>query len=122
MSDHFTNRPHASAAIIASSAPRLQELERLAAECGCFLRKYGEDCDFLLISRNSVSESNGQDWSEIADYLESHDSEAVIWSGLDAIDAAYAALPAERCHFLVDAADWQAVAILSGVGRKIRGY
>ncbi|MGL5839227.1 MAG: MarR family transcriptional regulator, partial [Sphingorhabdus sp.] len=46
----------------------------------------------------------------------------VIWSGLDAIDAAYAALPAERCHFLVDAADWQAVAILSGVGRKIRGY
>lgn len=63
-----------------------------------------------------------QEWTQIAQYLDDHDSEALVWSDLGAIDAAYAALPAGKCHFLIDTADWQAVAILTGVGRRLQKY
>ncbi len=122
MSDPFNSQPRLSAAIIATSAYRAHELEELATECGCALRRFGEDCDFLLIARESKTEADGGDWADIADYLQSHDSEVLLWSDLCGIDAAYAALPVGRCHFLVDSADWQAVAILSGVGRRVRQY
>lgn len=122
MSDHFNGRPLMSAAIIATPAARLHELETLVRECGCLLRQFGEECDFLLIARSSETEPDVQVWGEIADYLDSHDSEALVWSDLDAIDAAYAALPADKCHFFIDTADWQAVAILSGIGRRLQRY
>jgi DNA-binding MarR family transcriptional regulator len=122
MSDYELAQPRFSAAVIASPAARAHQLEQLARECGCLLRQFGEDCDFLLIARHSETDVDGRDWAEVADYLHMHDSEALVWSDFGAIDSAYAALPAERCHFLVDAGDWQAVAILTGVGRRIRKY
>ncbi len=122
MSDYDFEQPRLSAAILASSRARNHQLEQLARECGCLLRRFGEDCDFLLIARPSETELDAQDWSEVADYLQTHDSEALVWTDLDAIDGAFAALPTERCHFLVDSGDWQAVAILTGVGRRIRRY
>jgi DNA-binding MarR family transcriptional regulator len=122
MPDYDFEQSRLSAAILASSNARVRQLEQLARECGCLLRQFGEDCDFLLIACHSETEADGQDWSEVAHYLKTHDSEALVWSDLDAIDGAYSALPAERCHFLVNAADWQAVAILTGVGRRIRKY
>jgi len=122
MSNDFPARPRFSAAIIASPAARVHELETLAKECGCLLRSFGEDCDFLLVARSSETEMDGQEWSEIAHYLDTHDSEALVWSDLDAIDSAYASLPTSKCHFLVDTGDWQAVAILTGVGRRLQKY
>jgi hypothetical protein len=122
MSEYHIGQPRFSAAIIASPAARATQLEQLASECGCLLRRFGEDCDFLLVARHSETEVDRQDWSEIADYLLTHDSEALVWSDLGDIDSAYAALPTGRCHFLVDAGDWQAVAILSGVARRARQY
>jgi DNA-binding MarR family transcriptional regulator len=122
MSDHFNARPRMSAAVIATPAARLQELETLARECGCLLRQFGEECDFLLVARSSETEPDVHVWSDIANYLDIYDTEALVWSDLDAIDAAYAALPAGRCHFFIDTADWQAVAILSGIGRRLQRY
>lgn len=122
MSYDYNARPRLSAAIIASPAARLLELETLVQECGCLLRSYGEDCDFLLIARSSETEAERQEWTEIAQYLDSHDSEALVWSDLDAIDTAYGSLPTSKCHFLVDTGDWQAVAILTGVGRRLKTY
>ncbi len=120
MPDSYSSEPRYSAAVIASPASRILELEQLARECGCILRRFGEECDFLLIARNSETEPEMEDWEEIANYLQIHDSEALVWSDLGAIDIAYSVLPAERCHFLVDSGDWQAVAVLTGVGRRMR--
>lgn len=121
MSQQFVQRPRFSAAIIASHPARSHELERLVADCGCLLRHFGEECDFLLVARSSDSDAESRDWSDIAVYLDDHDSEALVWSDLDGLDNAFAALPVDRCHFLVDAADWQAVAILTGVVKRVRG-
>jgi DNA-binding MarR family transcriptional regulator len=120
MTSQYSIQRRFSAAILASPVARAHELEKLAVECGCLLRQFGEDCDFLLIARHSESEADAGDWSEIADYLDTNDGEAVIWSNLEGLDAAYAALPTDRCHFLVDTADWQAVAILTGVSKRAR--
>lgn len=120
MPGNYSNQRRFSAAIVASPVARAQELEKLVAECGCLLRHFGEECDFLLIARHSETEADRGDWSDIAGYLDANDAEALIWSDLDGLEAAYAALPAERCHFLVDTADWQAVAILTGVSKHVR--
>jgi DNA-binding MarR family transcriptional regulator len=121
MSEHFIQRPRYSAAIVASHPARSHELQRLVADCGCLLRHFGEECDFLLVARSSVSDVEARDWSDIAVYLDDHDSEALVWSDLDGLDEAFAALPVDRCHFLVDTPDWQAIAILTGVAKRIRG-
>jgi hypothetical protein len=122
MSVIYGAEPRYSAAVIASSAARAHELEQLVRECGCLLRPFGEECDFILVENRSESEAEPEDWSEIVDYLDRHDSDALVWADLGAIDTAYAALPTGRCHFFVDAADWQAVAILTGVGRRKTKY
>jgi DNA-binding MarR family transcriptional regulator len=122
MSNSFPVQPHFSAAILAAPESRLYQLEALVRDCGCLLRQYGDECDFLLIARPSEMDRDGRVWSEIADYLQEHDSEALVWSDLEEIDAAYAALPADRCHFFLDSADWQAVAVLTGVARQVRKY
>ena len=122
MSASYPSEPRLSAAIFASSLARLQQLEMLVRECGCLLRQFGEQSDFLLVAKSSESEADDRDWSEIADYLSNNDSEALVWSDLGSIDAAYAALPTERCHFLVETGDWQAVAVLTGTGRRMRKY
>jgi DNA-binding MarR family transcriptional regulator len=118
MSDAYSVAPRMSAAILATPAARLRELELLVRECGCLLRGFGEPSDFLLVARCSETEADSQDWTEIADYLDNHECEALVWSDLGAIDTAFAALPPDRCHFFIEAADWQAVAILMGMGRR----
>jgi DNA-binding MarR family transcriptional regulator len=118
MSDAYSVEPRMSAAILATPVARLRELELLVRGCGCLLRSFGEASDFLLVARCSETEADSQDWTEIADYLNNHECEALVWSDLGAIDSAFAVLPPGRCHFFIDAADWQAVAILMGMGRR----
>lgn len=79
-----------------------------------------ERVDFLLVDLCSESDVAVADWAGISRYLADHETEALVWLEMDDVDAAYAALPPERCHFFVGTGDWQAVSILSGAFRHVK--
>jgi DNA-binding MarR family transcriptional regulator len=112
--------PRLSATVICTPPPRAQQLASLANASGCSIRSAGVLADFLLADLCSDTSATDGDWQSIADYLRQYDSQAVVWVRLEAIDTAFAALPTGRCHFLVDAQDWQAVPILSGAFRRVK--
>jgi DNA-binding MarR family transcriptional regulator len=120
MSDFDYDTPRFSATIICTPPPRAQQLAALANASGCSIRSAGVIADFLLADLSSDTNVVEDDWRSIADYMDEHDSQALLWVRLDEIDTAFAALPASRCHFLVEAQDWQAALILSGAFRRVK--
>jgi DNA-binding MarR family transcriptional regulator len=106
------------AGIRASDSVRCGQLEELARACGYAIAQAGAAADILLVDLSSVAEQSTEDWSEIATYLERSDTDAVVWIGVDQLDEAFAALPAMRCHFLVDADDALAVPVLARANRR----
>lgn len=112
--------PSCVAAVICALPARAEELRQLAIESGCRLCEPGEPADFLLIDLCSETDVAVADWTRIPRYLADHETEALVWLGLDDVDAAYAALPTQRCHFFVESGDWQAVSILSGAFRHVK--
>ena len=74
--------------------------------------------DLFIINLTSISERPVHELSHFARYLTDSGTDALIWTGLEMIDTAYAVLPIERCHFLVDATEAEALLIMSGVIRR----
>lgn len=114
-----TNR---TALLLCDLPQRRSDLEALATACQCSVVDYVTDfydgmpsrsVDFILADLSSISEHTDQSLSKIARYLVSHQTIALIWTDMERLEAAYATLPAERCHFLVDASDIEAMPILT---------
>ncbi len=79
--------------------------------------------DVLLLDLCSDMEFDQQELSKISSYLTRHQIEAVVWTGLDDLDEAYALLPASQCHFLVDSNPLEAMPALSGLtGRDVMSH
>ncbi len=74
--------------------------------------------DLFIVNLASISERPLHELSHFARYLIDSGTDALIWTGLEMIDTAYAVLPIERCHFLVDATEEEALLIMSGVIRR----
>jgi hypothetical protein len=108
--------PRAIAMIAASSALREGELAALARLSGCITvaRDNGNTADYLLVDLRSKMDKPQDSLSEIVEYLDRHRSVAVVWTDMDGLEEAYAALPQGQCHFLVDAVDAEAMPILTG--------
>jgi DNA-binding MarR family transcriptional regulator len=98
--------------------PRAAELQELAKACGCLLAADPEHFDLLLVDFSSISNPSSGDWGELAGYLHDNDRGALIWTDLERLDAGYAILPIERCHFVLGGEDWQAAPILAGIFRR----
>jgi hypothetical protein len=106
-----------TAAVIAEPPGRRAELELLARASGCVAVAHDPDLhtDYLLADLSSEMERPTDSLSEIVRYLERHRSTAVVWTNMDGLEAAYAALPQWQCHFLIEADDVDAMPILAGV-------
>lgn len=118
-SDIAYGEPH-RAAIHCGQPIRTEQLAELATACGYDVVAADRGADFLLADIRSVPERTTQDCSEIAEYLDQCGAEALVWVGVNQVDEAFAALPVERSHFLVDADDALAVPILARVHRRAK--
>jgi DNA-binding MarR family transcriptional regulator len=105
-------------AILCSQPIRAKQFEELALACGCRLSGFDSGADYLLTDISSVSDRPDEECSEIADYLSRYGAEALVWVKMDQLESAYAALPPDRCHWLVDADDALAVPILARANRR----
>ena len=105
-------------AILCSQPVRAKQFEELALACGCRLSADDAGADYVLTDLSSVSDRPEQECSEIVAYLSRYGAEALVWIGMDQLESAYAALPPERCHWLVDADDALAVPILARANRR----
>ena len=103
---------------------RRNELNNLAALAGCTPIEPDPEAaaDYLLVEFSSKTGKPSDFLSKIARYLNHHRSIALVWTDMDGLEAAYAALPQSQCHFLVDASDIEAMPILAGAyGRGAMG-
>lgn len=114
------NGPKLTAAIFCHTPARAEALRKLAVQCACQIRPLGEMIDFLLIDLCSESDLPAADWTKIHRYLEGNAIEVLVWTPLKGVEAVFAALPPERCHFFIDTADWEAVPVLSGAIRLVK--
>jgi DNA-binding MarR family transcriptional regulator len=102
--------------IISGSHSRQKELAALVRLSGCTpVAQNGNDAaEYLLVDLSSKTEPLADSLSKIVRYLELHRSTALVWTDMDSLEAAYAALPQGQCHFLIDADDVEAMPILAG--------
>ena len=107
-----------TAAILCTQPVRTQQFEELALACGCSLSPLDMGADYLLTDISSNPDRAGEECAEIADYLNQCGAEALVWIGVDQLDTAYAALPPERCHWLVETDDAMAVLILARANKR----
>lgn len=104
------------AAVAGGSPVRQEELAGLVAASGCIAIAYSPDdaADYLLVDLCSETDTETDLLADIARYLSIHRSVALVWTDMDGLEAAYAALPQGQAHFLVDADDVEAMPILAG--------
>ena len=95
---------------------RQTELATLVAlsECTLVGPESNKAVDFALFDLCSKSDRPLDSISEIVRYLDTQRCTALVWTDMDGLEAAYAALPHNRCHFLVEADDVEALPILAG--------
>ena len=113
----FGSSSHRGVAMIMSGSPqRVAELSALARLSGCtpIVQATENPSDYLLADLTSKMEPPRDSLSEIVQYLSGNRSVALVWTDMNGLEAAYAALPINRCHFLVDASDVEAMPILAG--------
>lgn len=105
-----------TATVWSDLSDRRNELTNLAALAGCLPIEPDPDAvaDYLLLDLSSKTGEPSDFLSKIARYLNRHRSTALVWTDMDGLEAAYAALPQSQCHFLVDASDIEAMPILAG--------
>lgn len=112
-----------TAMVLCDIPQRQADLEALAIACqydvihgqfGDDVSTYPHFVDFVMIDLCSITEHLQQYLSRLARYLESHSSSALIWTDMDRLDSAYAALPSGQCHYLFDVSASEAIAILAG--------
>ena len=105
-----------TAMVWSDNSNRRNELTNLATLAGCMPVESDPDAaaDYLLLDLSSKTGEPTDFLSKIARYLNHHSSTALVWTDMDGLEAAYAALPQSQCHFLVDASDIEAMPILAG--------
>jgi hypothetical protein len=70
--------------------------------------------DFILVHFTSKMDIPEDFLARISRYLQRHRSTALVWTNMDGLEDAYAALPQGQCHFFVDADYIEAMPILAG--------
>jgi DNA-binding MarR family transcriptional regulator len=118
--------------IFCQSKRRCQDLEIIAKACDCAVLSprwhlgseadiEGQpEADYLLIELLSISDKAEQSLTEIVRYLHIHRrSRLLLWTDMDMLETAYASLPVERCHFLLNASDVEAMPILTGAQNRM---
>jgi len=105
-----------TAMIVSGSQERIADLHRLVTVAGCtpLVMDDAQRADFLLVDLSSETEIPTDSLSRITQYLQTHRSTALVWTKMEGLEDAYAALPQGQCHFLVDADDIEAMPILAG--------
>jgi DNA-binding MarR family transcriptional regulator len=105
-----------TAMIFAQDLDRQSQLEILVRASGCtpVARDKGQTADYALFDLSSETEKHRDSLSEIVEYLSAHRSVALVWTDMDGLEEAFAGLPHDQCHFLVDADDVEAMPILAG--------
>jgi hypothetical protein len=111
-----TSAYRGTAAIAGGASARRDELVGLVAASGRIAAEYSPDsaADYLLVDLCSETDTETDLLADIARYLCIHRSVALVWTDMDGLEAAYAALPQGQAHFLVDADDVEAMPILAG--------
>jgi hypothetical protein len=124
------NIPPKHAALIFGNAVQLAAWQNFTAQLGCTisdgdaLANSANHCDdainfdLLLIDLLSKTDQHPKQLSNISAYLNARNAEAIVWTDLQGLDEAYAILPVSQCHFLVDAADAEAMLIMSKAIRR----
>jgi cob(I)alamin adenosyltransferase len=114
-----------SAALLFGTGKRLLELQQILEPLGCSIsdgialthsptqQESAPKFDLLLINLQSDSERPSQELSNISDYLESSNAEAIVWTDMEQLEAAYAILPVSKCHYLVGTSDAEAMLIMA---------
>lgn len=128
----FGIKPKQTAIILCGSVSRCSDLEIIAKACNCNVvgsvrfqsRDTGladqPEADFLLFDLRSISDDAAQSLEQVAGYLQKNQhSTALLWIDLELLEPAYAVLPVDRCHFLLDASDVEAMPILAGAHTKM---
>jgi hypothetical protein len=112
-----------SAILISDSPRRRDEISAVARICNCAVLDgaigYGmahttHGTDLVLIDLPSITEAYNETLSDVARYLWSHRTNALIWTNMELLEEAYALLPHDQCHYLVDASDFDAIPYLTG--------
>lgn len=124
------NEARKSAAFLFGTEKRLLELRQIAEPLGCSIfdgipladwltrQQAAPKFDLLFIDLVSNSEIASQELSNISDYLESSNAEALVWTDLEQLEPAYAILPISKCHYLVGVSDAEAMLIMAGAIRR----
>ncbi|MEY3914902.1 MAG: hypothetical protein RLZZ103_401 [Pseudomonadota bacterium] len=105
-----------TAMIVGGNAQRISELKRLLSVMGCtaLVMDDTQRTDFILVHFTSKMDIPEDFLARISRYLQRHRSTALVWTNMDGLEDAYAALPQGQCHFFVDADYIEAMPILAG--------
>ena len=111
-----TRRPSRTAMIMGGTPARRAELTQLVKLAGGNIVEMERDspADFLLVDLCSETERLGDSLPAITQYLEAHQTTALVWTKMDWLEEVYATLPHDQCHYLVEAEDVEAMPILAG--------
>ncbi|WP_397576742.1 hypothetical protein, partial [Sphingorhabdus sp.] len=103
-----------TAMIVGGTARRVAELKRLLSVMGCtaLVMDDTQRTDFILVHFTSKMDIPADFLARISRYLQTHRSTALVWTNMDGLEDAYAALPQGQCHFFVDADYIEAMPIL----------
>jgi hypothetical protein len=125
-----TQKSIKNAAILFSDKHRASKLSQLISIMGCAVmdgisitdNSQSFDTlpkiDLLLIDLRSETDHPVGALDSIARYLNHSGAQALVWTDMEWIEAAYAALPIAQCHYLVGASDTEAMLILSEINRR----
>jgi hypothetical protein len=103
------------AALIFGEPKQLAALKALTRPLGCSVSdgfdlangamhcEGGISFDLLLIDLRSETDQHAKQLPNISAYLNASNAEAIVWTNLEGLDEAYAALPVSKCQFLVNA-------------------
>lgn len=128
---HFNVGLKHSVIILCRSKARCQDFKVIADACECVVVNANwqlgrqddiaaqPKADFLMVELLSISEEAEQSLSELALYLQQNASQILLWTDMGLLETAYATLPNDRSHFLVNANDGDAMPILAGALSKM---
>jgi DNA-binding MarR family transcriptional regulator len=116
--------------VLCNRLQRRNDLKAIVAACGG--TAVGDDAlsdniaaddwplaDYLLVELLSDLDEAEASLSKLAVYLANNRSHILLWTDLDLVETAFAALPTDRSHFIVDAHDIEAVPILAGISGQM---
>lgn len=130
--DPFPPKRQPTAMPVCGNKLREEELAHIARLCdySIITNSFGTSgpvpetvADLILLDLPSILDGHAQTLSAVAAYVARHNSHILVWINMENLEEAYALLPQERCHYLVDANDMDAIPHMVGnmiAGRKSR--